>query len=65
MSKKTDTAGEQPITSKLVLTKETKGAVRYDTEGDFSSVPVGNVYIRKDFLDEPYPQEITVSITPN
>jgi len=52
------------------LTKETKGALRYDelTESsglvnpDPKDYTVGGLYIRKHAVPQPYPQQITVTI---
>jgi hypothetical protein len=52
------------ISVNLQLTKETKGAVRYE-EGDWKShadYKIGTLYIRKTALTAPFPKEIKVTV---
>lgn len=46
---------------KMKLEKETKGAVRYEEQGD--NPKVGTQYIKKFALPSPPPQEIEVTIS--
>ena len=52
-------AEQNGSTTKMVVNKETKGAIRYAPEGDST---VGNIYIRKEGLPSPWPESIVVTI---
>lgn len=48
-------------TIKFELEKETKGTVRYSEVG--KDQVVGTIYVRKFALPEPFPKNLTVTIT--
>lgn len=52
------------LTIALKLRNETKGTVRYEEVGwkDNADYALGTLYIRKNALNKPYPNAITVKI---
>lgn len=50
-------------TLKFKIEKETKGTVRYKEQAEKEDVVVGTLYIRKVALAEPYPENLTVTIS--
>lgn len=47
---------------KMVLEKETKGAVRYAEQGNPDEQMLKTIYVRKDALGDSIPKEIKVTV---
>lgn len=50
------------LTARFALEKETKGAVVYS---EVDTDIIRTLYVRKEALSEPFPQELTVTIHPD
>ncbi len=51
-----------PATMTLQKVKETKRTVRYDHQGDKGVVAVPAIYIQKDHMPNPFPDQVKITV---